>query len=146
MSVPATRYISIGTRSPMGNGRPSLLPPTGTFWTRLRARLGALVGRFLRSSSGSTSSPEANDPRSPSPPIELYRRADDGDIWFRHLIEGRKNTLNRDPKQPVTRLKVRYVIDSFQEPLAERPWALELSGRMLNLCSADIREKAMTAA
>jgi hypothetical protein len=75
-----------------------------------------------------------------------YRRANEDDFWFRHLIEGQKNTLNRDRKLPAPRVKVRYITDKFAPPSVERPWALELSGRMLNLCSDDIRSKAQQAA
>ena len=68
-----------------------------------------------------------------------YSPAESGDYWFRHLIEGRGNTIREGRVQAV------YLQRNFKPPKAQRPWELELSGRMLSIAS-DIRIKADAAA
>jgi hypothetical protein len=60
---------------------------------------------------------------------------------LRHLIEGRRKTLQREKP----RVRATYLRDKFKSPETVRPWFKELSGRALSLAS-DIREKAERAA
>jgi hypothetical protein len=60
------------------------------------------------------------------------------DNWLRHIVEGGALRAN------VPRVRAKYLENKFQR-VAERPWALELSGRALSLAT-DIREKADQAA
>jgi hypothetical protein len=80
----------------------------------------------------------AGGSRQPSADLP-YRAADAHDYWFRHLIEGRGNTIRQG------RVQALYLQRTFKPPVAQRPWALELSGRMLSLAT-DIRQKAQATA
>lgn len=67
-------------------------------------------------------------------PLEQFALADAGDHWFRHILEGDA------VRATAPRLKIKYVANRL-EIVANRPWAAEISGRLLSMAS-DIEERA----
>lgn len=68
-----------------------------------------------------------------------YEPADDPDTWYRHMVHGGlRPQADGTPHRQFLKSK------AFQPPLQEwgRPWALEMSGRVLSRGSRDIMQKA----
>jgi hypothetical protein len=67
-------------------------------------------------------------------PPDSFWPAHIDDIWLRHILEGKALRANEP------RVKATYIANKF-EKVADRPWAAEVSGRLLSEAN-DIAEKA----